>query len=39
VKLLEAKAAQADAAQGIATDAALSPEEKEARIKAVFGIH
>lgn len=38
VALLEAKAQQAEAAEGIAKDAALTPTEKEARIKAVFGI-
>lgn len=38
VKILEAKAAQADEAQGIAGNKKLSSEEKERRIKAVFGI-
>lgn len=38
VKLLEAKAAQADQVAGLAGDKNLSPQEKERRIKAVFGI-
>lgn len=38
VQLLEAKAALADEAKGLAGDAALTPEEKEQRIKQVFGI-
>lgn len=36
--LLERKAALADEAQGIASDGKLSAQEKEARIKAVFGL-
>jgi hypothetical protein len=38
VKILEAKAEQADQAKGVAGDKNLSPQEKERRIKAVFGI-
>jgi hypothetical protein len=38
VKLLEAKAALADEAQAISGNAALTPQEKEQRIKQVFGI-
>lgn len=38
VKLLEAKAALADEAKQLAGDGALTPEEKERRIKLVFGI-
>ncbi len=38
VKLLEAKAAQADEASAIAGSAALTPEEKAQKIKAVFGL-
>jgi hypothetical protein len=38
VKLLEAKAAQADEASAIAGSGTLSPEEKAQRIKAVFGL-
>lgn len=38
VQILEAKAAAADKAAGIAGDEALTPEQKERRIKAVFGI-
>lgn len=38
IALLEKKAAEADAAREVAGDAALSAEEKEARIKAVFGL-
>lgn len=38
VKLLEAKAAQADQVAGVAGDKSLSAQEKERRIKAVFGI-
>jgi len=38
VALLERKAEQADKAAGIAADGQLSAAEKEARIKAVFGI-
>jgi|GEM_PF-3113598 len=39
VALLEAAAEQAKQAKGIAGDEDLTPEEKESRIKAVFGIH
>lgn len=38
VKLLEQKAAQADAAQTVTADAALSPAEREAKLKAIFGL-
>lgn len=38
VKLLEAKAAQADQAREISGNADLTPAEKEQRIKQVFGI-
>ena len=38
VKLLEAKAELADQAKGLAGDKTLTPQEKERRIKAVFGI-
>lgn len=38
VKLLEAKARKADETEGIVKDATLTPAEKEARVKAVFGI-
>jgi hypothetical protein len=38
IKLLEEKARQADTAKQISGDSALTPAEKEARLKAVFGI-
>ena len=38
LELLEKKAAEADAARGAVQDEQLTPEEKMARIKAVFGI-
>lgn len=38
VKLLELKAAQADSARAIAGDQALTAEEKELRIRQVFGL-
>lgn len=38
VALLERKAKQAEEAEGIASDGKLSAQEKEARIKAVFGL-
>jgi len=38
LSLLEKKAAQADEAEGVLNDGQLTPEQKEQRIKAVFGI-
>lgn len=35
--ILEKKAAQADAASGVAKDAALTPEEKQRRLEGIFG--
>ncbi len=37
--LLEAKAAKADEAESTTKNATLSPAEKEARLKEIFGIH
>ena len=38
VALLEKKAAQADAAQGVLADVSLTPEQREQRYKEIFGI-
>jgi len=38
VKLLEEKAAKAEAAEGTLKDTTLTPEEKQARIREIFGL-
>ncbi len=38
IAVLEKKAAQADQAQGVMGDGALSPDEKQARLKQIFGM-
>lgn len=38
VKLLEEKAAKADAAEGVANDKTLTPEQKTERFKQIFGL-
>lgn len=38
VKLLEAKAAQADAAEGVTRDPTLTPELREQKLKEIFGL-
>lgn len=38
VALLEKKAAQADAAEGVTRDEALTPEQREAKLKEIFGL-
>lgn len=38
VKLLEAKAAQADQAKNVTADAALTPEQRDAKLKEIFGL-
>jgi hypothetical protein len=38
IKLLEQKAAQADAAQSVTADQALTPAEREAKLKEIFGL-
>ncbi len=38
VALLEKKASQADAAKDVAGDSALTPEEKQVRLKQIFGM-
>jgi hypothetical protein len=38
IKILETKAAQADAAKGVTADLALSPAEREAKLKEIFGL-
>lgn len=38
VALLEKKAAQADAAQSVTADAALTPAEREQKLKEIFGL-
>jgi hypothetical protein len=38
VKLLEQKAAQADAAKDVTADQALTPAEREAKLKEIFGL-
>jgi hypothetical protein len=38
IKILEAKAAQADQAKGVAADQALTPAEREAKLKEIFGL-
>lgn len=38
IKLLEQKAAQADAARGVTADVALTPAEREAKLKEIFGL-
>lgn len=38
VAILEKKAAQADAAEGVTKDTTLTPEQRQARLKEIFGL-
>lgn len=38
IRILESKAAQADAAKNVTADAALTPAQREAKLKEIFGL-